>query len=170
MRHGSQKPERNTLERHHRVLETPMWSVSTPCYGMWRLEATQGPTCHTGGVYRVSEGPVLKLDNFLLQLIGHMRSPHPTIRTRDATASTPSSRSLDAVHFGSSLAAHRGLPWADRGARTRRNEKGQEEPARHMPGFSGRTARPGRAARSCSAREVDEVWLCVRVYLLACSL
>lgn len=71
-----------------------MWSVSTPPYGMSRLEAAQRTKhgiqaeCAEG----LSESPDLRLNNFLVDLIRHAPGPPPVARTTDDLPFAPWAR------------------------------------------------------------------------------
>lgn len=60
-----------------------MRSVSTPCYWMPLLKATEGEAWHAGkGAQRVSESPSPRLANFLPEHIRHAPRPEDLVAVR----------------------------------------------------------------------------------------
>lgn len=79
MKHGCRKHDESSLGLHYAVLKTPMWSVTTACYGMPRLEATEAEAWHRGRVCKASESPDLQLTKILLEFMRHASRDHPIL-------------------------------------------------------------------------------------------
>lgn len=133
------------------------------CSGLRRVREMHG----IQGGCRVSEGPNLRLANFLLGPMRQAPGLPPTPRTTDAHRLRLRAGAWTRPAWIKACSAPKSPPGADRAARMlRRDGEGEGEPASRMVRLNSRMVSLSRARFSCSPREVGEVWLCVSACFL----